>query len=119
MVLTPTQVGPYLLRRGWVAWPCVYLMHRSRALWDEPDVFRPERFLPGKAATLDHRTGAAKFMPFSLGTKDCLGQVSWGVPPAGPPIHRQLTIYYICNNNTYVHCWAPPARPKHHQFSWQ
>ena len=45
-------------------------MHRHRALWRDPDAFRPERFLPPQAEKIPR--GA--FIPFGLGPRICIGQ---------------------------------------------
>ncbi|CAE8637385.1 unnamed protein product [Polarella glacialis] len=53
-----------------------YVLHRHPALWDEPDEFRPERFLKG-LATSEKRNAAFDpfaFGPFSRGPRDCIGK---------------------------------------------
>jgi cytochrome P450 len=49
--------------------PSQWLIHRHPAFWDEPDQFRPERFLPGRAG------GRHKFayFPFGGGPRACIG----------------------------------------------
>eukprot|EP00566_Odontella_aurita_P014201 CAMPEP_0113545166 /NCGR_PEP_ID=MMETSP0015_2-20120614/11113_1 /TAXON_ID=2838 /ORGANISM="Odontella" /LENGTH=534 /DNA_ID=CAMNT_0000445507 /DNA_START=23 /DNA_END=1627 /DNA_ORIENTATION=- /assembly_acc=CAM_ASM_000160 len=47
-----------------------YILHRHPDLWDEPDSFRPERFLNVK----DPSDLNSKFMPFSRGQRDCIGK---------------------------------------------
>eukprot|EP00933_Yihiella_yeosuensis_P033800 TRINITY_DN27433_c0_g1_i1.p1 TRINITY_DN27433_c0_g1~~TRINITY_DN27433_c0_g1_i1.p1 ORF type:complete len:526 (+),score=98.40 TRINITY_DN27433_c0_g1_i1:96-1673(+) len=51
-----------------------YILHRHPDLWDEPDVFRPERFL--KENLKDDSPAANPFMfgPFSRGPRDCIGK---------------------------------------------
>ena len=51
-----------------------WLIHRHKALWEEPDNFTPERFLPGGSAA------ASKFsyVPFSIGPRICAG-LSFGL----------------------------------------
>lgn len=44
-------------------------IHRHPEFWDEPDSFRPERFLPDHPAR-DHRLA---YMPFGAGPRVCLG----------------------------------------------
>lgn len=56
---TPVTVSPWVV-------------HRHRALWDEPDYFKPERFLPSAAKTI--RRGA--FIPFGMGPRGCIGMNS-------------------------------------------
>jgi len=48
-------------------WP--WLLHRHRALWDDPDVFDPDRFLP------DAKAGRHRFqyIPFGGGPRLCVG----------------------------------------------
>jgi cytochrome P450 len=45
-----------------------WLLHRHRGFWDEPDSFRPERFLPG-APPIDKYV----YVPFSTGPRVCAG----------------------------------------------
>jgi cytochrome P450 len=49
--------------------PSQWLIHRHPAYWDEPDQFRPERFLPGRAG---NRPKFAYF-PFGGGPRACIG----------------------------------------------
>jgi len=46
-----------------------YILHRHRRLWDEPDLFDPERFAPGKREAI-HRFA---YIPFSAGPRICIG----------------------------------------------
>jgi cytochrome P450 family 110 len=63
---TAMVVGGHELPAGVVAAPCAYLTHRRPDLWEEPDAFRPERFL-GK------RPSPYEFFPFGGGARACLG----------------------------------------------
>ena len=47
-----------------------WVMHRHRRLWDEPDAFLPERFLP------ERREAVTRFsyLPFGAGPRVCIGQ---------------------------------------------
>ena len=47
-------------------WP--WLLHRHKALWDDPDVFDPERFLDGGRPR--HRF---QYLPFGGGPRVCVG----------------------------------------------
>jgi len=49
--------------------PSQWLIHRHPAYWDDPDRFRPERFLPGHAP---ERPKFAYF-PFGGGPRACIG----------------------------------------------
>ena len=47
-----------------------WIVHHHRLLWEEPDAFRPERFLPRVKQNV--RRGA--FIPFGLGPRTCIGE---------------------------------------------
>jgi cytochrome P450 len=46
-----------------------YVLHRHRKLWDEPDAFRPERFLPEERGRIDRFA----YLPFGAGPRVCIG----------------------------------------------
>ena len=48
---------------------CPWLLHRHRLLWDKPNQFVPDRFLPG------NRKGMNKYqyVPFGAGPRTCIG----------------------------------------------
>lgn len=46
-----------------------WVLHRHARLWNEPDVFRPERFLPGQR----QRIPRYAYLPFGAGPRVCLG----------------------------------------------
>jgi cytochrome P450 len=62
----PARIGGRDLPANVVAAPCIYLTHRRRDLWEEPERFAPERFL-GK------RPSPYEFFPFGGGVRHCLG----------------------------------------------
>lgn len=47
-----------------------YVIHRHRRLWSDPDLFRPERFLPGAREKIDRHA----YIPFGAGPRVCIGQ---------------------------------------------
>jgi hypothetical protein len=63
-----------------VVWPAGYRLTSHPApccsvhVWEDPGSFRPERWLAKDAAYSG--SGARRFLPFSDGIKNCLGQVS-------------------------------------------
>ena len=46
-----------------------YVLHRHRTLWDEPNAFRPERFLPEARSSIDRFA----YLPFGAGPRVCIG----------------------------------------------
>ena len=67
--VTDDRLGDHELRGGDLVsvWP--WLIHRHRKLWDDPDAFDPERFLP------ERRKGWHRFqyIPFGAGPRTCVG----------------------------------------------
>jgi cytochrome P450 len=57
----------HVIEKGGYVFICPYLVHHDPDLWEEPDVYRPERFLDGNV-----REGG-EFMPFGLGHHYCVG----------------------------------------------
>ena len=47
----------------------VFCLHRHRALWNDPDLFDPDRFLPERSANLPR----TQYMPFGGGGRTCIG----------------------------------------------
>jgi cytochrome P450 len=59
----PIPVGSLLLVVPW-------LLHRHRLLWERPDHFVPDRFLPENAGARERYS----YVPFSVGPRVCAGQ---------------------------------------------
>jgi cytochrome P450 len=57
------------IKAGSILMVVPWLLHRHKRLWDKPDHFIPERFLPGNAA--GRPKGA--YVPFSIGPRICAG----------------------------------------------
>jgi enediyne biosynthesis protein E7 len=67
--LEPDTFGPYTIPKGGLVIMSPYVMHRSPRLWDRPDEFDPDRFLPANSAS---RPKFAYF-PFGSGPRMCIG----------------------------------------------
>ena len=67
--LAKDRLGDLDVRRGDVIVVAPWVLHRHRLLWDEPDAFRPRRFLPGQRERI-HRCA---FIPFGAGPRICIG----------------------------------------------
>ncbi|KAF7075141.1 hypothetical protein CFC21_079929 [Triticum aestivum] len=50
-----------------------WAMARDGAYWEDAEVFKPERFEEGRAATVDFRGGDIKFIHFGAGSRMCPG----------------------------------------------
>lgn len=64
-LLTPATLGGYDLPAGTLVAPCVYLIHNSAEIYEDPASFAPERFLERRAAV-------PTWIPFGGGARRCL-----------------------------------------------
>jgi cytochrome P450 len=62
------EIAGRRIPRGALVLVVPWLLHRHRRLWDRPDHFLPEWFLPGAPPRPRHA-----FLPFSLGPRVCTG----------------------------------------------
>ena len=58
----PIKKGDLVVLNAWI-------MHRHRKLWDDPDAFKPDRFLPPNGGPPARYT----YVPFSIGPRICTG----------------------------------------------
>jgi cytochrome P450 len=65
----PDEIQGYPVPAKAIIMPSQWLIHRHPDYWDEPDRFRPQRFLPGHAS---QRPKFAYF-PFGGGPRACIG----------------------------------------------
>ena len=68
-VITTTVMGQPVAA-GDIVLTSPYVIHRHPGHWNEPDQFRPERFLKQPSAG----PGSHLFMPFGLGPRTCVGR---------------------------------------------
>jgi cytochrome P450 len=61
------EIAGITLPVGVIASPSIALLHRDPAIWGDPLVFRPERFMDGEV-------DKSCFIPFGGGTRTCLGK---------------------------------------------
>ncbi|XP_071111836.1 cytochrome P450 4F6-like [Haliotis cracherodii] len=64
------NIGGVTLPTGTIVAVSIYNLHRHPDIWEEPDVFRPDRFHPDNMAKID----PFSFVPFSAGPRNCIGQ---------------------------------------------
>jgi cytochrome P450 len=68
--IEPSQIGGYDFPTGSTMLMSQWVMHRDPRFFDEPDAFRPERWLGGLADQLP----AGAYFPFGDGPRRCIGQ---------------------------------------------
>jgi cytochrome P450 len=49
-----------------------WLIHRHRELWDEPDIFKPDRFMNGETGQ-SQNASRDSYLPFGAGPRVCIG----------------------------------------------
>ncbi|TQS73543.1 cytochrome P450 [Rhodobacteraceae bacterium] len=86
------------IRRGDTLMLPIYALHRHKALWSEPDAFRPARF----ATPPKDRFG---FLPFGAGPRVCIG-AGFALQEAGIILASLLTRYRFSLGQN------PPPRPE-------
>lgn len=63
------RIGDLLIPAGSMVAIAPYVLHRHRTLWDRPDAFCPERFLPEERGRIDRYA----YLPFGAGPRVCIG----------------------------------------------
>lgn len=66
---TPARIEGASVEAGAVLLVVPWLLHRHEHYWDDPEAFKPERFLPGTK-----RPSKFVYVPFSVGHRVCLGK---------------------------------------------
>ena len=65
----PEVMGGYSIPEGTRFVIPIHLLHRHPHYWDEPEIFKPERW-----ETMDEERVRFVFLPFSVGGRNCIGQ---------------------------------------------
>jgi cytochrome P450 len=68
--LAEDRIGTLRIPKGSLVTIAPYVLHRHRRLWDAPDAFDPDRFLPDRRAGIDRFA----YLPFGAGPRVCIGQ---------------------------------------------
>jgi cytochrome P450 len=68
--LAEDRIGTLRIPKGSLVTIAPYVLHRHRRLWDAPEAFDPERFLPERRARIDRFA----YLPFGAGPRVCIGQ---------------------------------------------
>ena len=69
VALGPDELAGEAIARGTMVVIAPYVLHRHRALWDDPDRFDPSRFLNGGREKIDRYS----YLPFGVGPRICIG----------------------------------------------
>jgi cytochrome P450 len=64
-----TELGGETIPEGASIVISIFVVHRHRRLWDDPDRFDPERFAPERRGKISR----TQFMPFGFGSRTCIG----------------------------------------------
>jgi cytochrome P450 len=75
--LTDETIAGTAVPRNSIVMVVPFLLHRKKGLWDRPDHFVPERFLPGGSGA----PSKWAYLPFSIGPRICAG-MSFGLTEA-------------------------------------
>jgi cytochrome P450 len=70
MAIADDEIGGYPVPAGSIVWLCTVITHRHPDVWDHPDDFDPERFLPHRSAGRSRWS----YFPFGGGPRHCLGE---------------------------------------------
>jgi cytochrome P450 len=74
-----TVVDGTRIRRGTIVLTSQAVTHRDPRWFDEPDTFRPDRWLDGRPRDLP----PGSYVPFGIGPRRCLGEhLAWGIARA-------------------------------------
>lgn len=64
------ELGGYHIPAGSSLFISPYAVHRNPEIWDNPEAFDPERFLPERVAERDKHA----YLPFGFGQRQCIGK---------------------------------------------
>jgi cytochrome P450 len=62
-------IGDLKIPKGSLVTMAPYVLHRHRRLWDAPDAFDPDRFMPERRGAIDRFA----YLPFGAGPRVCIG----------------------------------------------
>ncbi|MEO8669003.1 MAG: cytochrome P450 [Bauldia sp.] len=63
------EVAGKTIRRGTLMVVSPWVLHRHQLLWDDPDLFDPDRFLEGPGKRMERYA----YLPFGIGPRMCIG----------------------------------------------
>ncbi len=107
------EIGGYYVPPGTDLFISPYIVHRHPQFWEDPERFRPERFVPEEAA--ERPQGA--YLAFSMGPRNCIGEA---MAMQEMIIHismvsQQLRLALIPDQPVEIEAKVN-LRPKHHLY---
>jgi len=69
VAMEPVKIGETRIRKGAMIMISPWATHRNRLLWEQPDVFDPDRFSPEREKSIIQ----GSYLPFGLGPRTCVG----------------------------------------------
>jgi cytochrome P450 len=67
--LGPDDLAGRRIRKGTFVMVAPWVLHRHKRLWEQPNMFDPGRFMPGRRETIDRFA----YLPFGAGPRVCIG----------------------------------------------
>jgi cytochrome P450 len=67
--LRDDRIGKFKIPKGSMVVVAPWVLHRHRRLWQDPDAFDPDRFMPGRREAIDRFA----YLPFGAGPRVCMG----------------------------------------------
>ncbi len=99
-VMTDTELGEYHLAKGTGVAYSPYLLHRNPEVFENPNVFDPDRWLPERAKLIPRDA----FVPFGGGVHKCIGD-QFGLTEI------TLALAKIASNWNFEAQWTAPIEP--------
>lgn len=100
--LAPDVVNGQPIPKGTTVVVSPWILHRHSLLWDDPDAFCPERFLPEHRKSIDRYV----YIPFSAGPRVCIG-AAFALQEA------MIGLATIMGRATIIESFGPEPVPTH------
>ena len=68
-----TELGGCIISKGADVTMDMMALHRNPQIWEDPDLFKPERFALGGEAEKAAKKNGMSWVPFSNGARMCIG----------------------------------------------
>lgn len=97
--LEDVQLQEYTLPKGMLLIANMYYAHHDKSIWDNPEKFRPERFLDGSESEVLNKESVVAFQP---GRRACLGE----------PLAKDVLFIFVTKIFQTFHIYPDPSNPK-------